>query len=122
MDEILKSLYLKLNSNTRTLTKSAISQILVKIIYSENRSMRKIEIVDAYKKLTNRKNIDQNMLGEVLDSLCANSEIQKHGQKYSLSSNKRRKIAQACQESQQSYHKARSRRHEVRYIVMDHCP
>lgn len=101
MDEILKSLYLKLNSNTRTLTKSAISQILVKIIYSENRSMRKIEIVDAYKKLTNRKNIDQNMLGEVLDSLCANSEIQKHGQKYSLSSNKRRKIAQACQESQQ---------------------
>lgn len=101
MDEILKSIYLKLNSNTRTLTKSAISQILVKIIYSENRSMRKLEIVDAYKKLTNRKNIDQDMLGEVLDSLCANSEIQKHGPEYSLSSNKRRKIAQACQESQQ---------------------
>lgn len=32
MDEIIKSLYLRLDANTSTLTRSAIGQILVKIL------------------------------------------------------------------------------------------
>ena len=34
MDKVLSTIYLKVKSETQTLTKSAIAQILVKIIYS----------------------------------------------------------------------------------------
>ena len=44
MDEIIKSLYLRLDATTSTLTRSAIGQILVKIIYTFDRQVSKEEI------------------------------------------------------------------------------
>ena len=65
MDEIIKSLYLRLDANSSTLARSAIGQILVKIIYSCERLVSKEEIFKAYAQLNNISKADENQLFEI---------------------------------------------------------
>ena len=60
MDEIIRSLYLRLDANSSTLTRSAIGQILVKIIYSSGQLVSKEEVFKAYAKLNNINKADEN--------------------------------------------------------------
>lgn len=91
MDEIIKSLYLRLDANTSTLARSAIGQILVKIIYSFGHQVSKEEIFRAYSRLNNIGKADENQLFEILEELV-DKDIKKRDGKYYLSVNKKEKI------------------------------
>ena len=53
---------MRLDANTKTLTRSAIGQILVKIIYSLGRLVSQEEIFKAYAQLNNINKADENQL------------------------------------------------------------
>ena len=99
MDEIIKSLYLRLDANTSTLTRSAIGQILVKIIYSLGRLVSKEEVFKAYAQLNNINKADENQLLEILEELV-NKDIRKRNGKYYLSTNKKEKIKKSLEQAE----------------------
>ena len=100
MDKVLSTIYLKVKSETQTLTKSAIAQILVKIIYSSEKRMSLKDIIAAYKAFTKRKCIDENIITELIENLCKNSEIQKSAKnEYYLLPSRRSQISKCCEDS-----------------------
>lgn len=101
MDKVLSTIYLKVKSETQTLTKSAIAQILVKIIYSSDKKMSlKKDIIAAYKTFTKRKSVDEQIITELIENLCKNSEIQKSAKnEYYLSPSRRNQIFKYCEDS-----------------------
>ena len=94
MDSILKSLYVRLDSNADSLADSAIGQILVKIVYSGNGKITKDKIFSAYADLNNIKKINEPEIEKILNSLVG-SEIHKRGNSYYLSTNRYEKIQKA---------------------------
>ena len=50
MYETLKALSIRLDAPAQTLTKDAIAQLLIKIVYNSENSMSKNEVVDKYKE------------------------------------------------------------------------
>lgn len=94
MDEIIKSLYLRLDATTSTLTRSAIGQILVKIIYTFDRQVSKEEIFKAYAQLNNIGKANEKELLEILDQLV-DKDIKRRDGKYYLSTSKKEKIKQS---------------------------
>lgn len=94
MDEIIKSLYLRLDANTSTLTRSAIGQILVKIIYSLDGLVSKEDIFKAYAQINGIGKTNEQQLEEILDELV-DKGIKKRSGKYYLSSSKKAKIAKS---------------------------
>lgn len=100
MDKVLSTIYLKVKSETQTLTKSAIAQILVKIIYSSEKRMSLKDIIAAYKAFTNRKCVDEQIIIELIENLCKNSEIQISSKnEYYLSPSRRKQISKYCEDS-----------------------
>ena len=99
MDEIIKSLYLRLDANSSTLARSAIGQILVKIIYSCERLVSKEEIFKAYAQLNNISKADENQLFEILEELV-DKDIRKRDGKYYLSTNKRTRINKSLEQAE----------------------
>ena len=87
MDNVLKSLYIRLDANSNNLTSSAIGQILVKIIYSNGGKATKKE------KKTNILEVTK-----ILDSLV-DVDIKKHDKQYYLSTTKFDKIKKAEEDS-----------------------
>ena len=94
MDEIIKSLYLSLDANTSTLTRSAIGQILVKIIYSLDGLVSKEDIFKAYAQINGIGKTNEQQLEEILEELV-DKDIKKRSGKYYLSSSKKAKIAKS---------------------------
>ena len=94
MDEIIKSLYLRLDANTSTLTRSAIGQILVKIIYSLDGLVSKEDIFKAYTQINGIGKTNEQQLEEILEELV-DKDIKKRSGKYYLSSSKKAKIAKS---------------------------
>lgn len=94
MDEIIKSLYLRLDANTSTLTRSAIGQILVKIIYSLDGLVSKEDIFKAYAQINGIGKPNEQQLEKILEELV-DKDIKKRSGKYYLSSNKKAKIAKS---------------------------
>lgn len=100
MDKILSTLYLKVKSETKTLTKSAIAQILVKIIFSNDERMSFEKVVSAYKDFLGRKTVDENTIAEILDNLCKTSEIKiSPKNEYYITESRRKQIAEYCEAS-----------------------
>lgn len=100
MDEIIKSLYLRLDANSSTLAHSAIGQILVKIIYSFGRQVSKEEIFISYAKLNNISKTDESLLLEILEGLV-DKDIRKRDGKYYLSTNKKEKIKKSIEQAEE---------------------
>lgn len=96
MDEIIKSLYLRLDANTSTLTRSAIGQILVKIIYSLDGQVSNEDIFKAYAKINGIGKTNEQQIEEILEELV-DKDIKKRSGKYYLSSNKKAKIAKSVE-------------------------
>lgn len=99
MDTIIKSLYLRLDANTSTLTRSAIGQILVKIIYTLSGHVAKEEIFKVYAQLNNIKKANEQELLEILDDLV-DRDIRKRDNKYYLSTSKREKIRKQLEQAE----------------------
>lgn len=100
MDEILRSLYLRLDTNTSYLAKNAESQLLVKIIY-QNPKTTFHNIFEGYQKIV--KSITQQRLQELIDNLLIRQEISKYKGRYDISRSKRTKIEKAHTESRERF-------------------
>lgn len=101
MDKILNSIYLKVKSETKTLTDSAIAQILVKIIYSCEKRLSYIDIILLYKDFTKRNSVDEKTISAILENLCSTGEIKISAKnEYYLTDSKRKQIESACKASQ----------------------
>ena len=101
MEELLKSLYIKLDSTAQSLTKDAIGQLLIKIIYSINEGFAtKHEILQQYDNVV-KNHAARDMIDNILSKLVENKEVKCHKGKYYLSSAKKSKITKALQESQE---------------------
>ena len=99
MDEMIKSLYLRLDANTSTLARSAIGQILVKIIYSFGHQVSKEEIFKTYAQLNNISKADESQLSEILEELV-DKDIRKRDGKYYLSTNKKDRIKKVLEQAE----------------------
>lgn len=98
MDNVLKSLYIRLDANSNNLTSSAIGQILVKIIYSNGGKATKKEIIEKYADICGKKKINVIEVTKILDSLV-DVDIKKRDKQYYLSTTKFEKIKKAEDES-----------------------
>lgn len=101
MDKTLSTIYLKVKSETETLTNSAIAQILVKVIYSSEKRLAYNDIIALYKEFTNRKSVDENTISEILENLLSTGEIKiSVKNEYYITDTKRKQIESACEASQ----------------------
>ncbi|WP_436416964.1 hypothetical protein KCV26_09390 [Petrimonas sulfuriphila] len=100
MDKTLKSIYLRLDSTNKSLTKAAISQLLIKIIYASNNPLSEKQIIAEYKSILNVKNLDDNEIRNCLSLLVEDSSITLHKGRYHISTSKREKIDSSYQESE----------------------
>jgi hypothetical protein len=100
MDKILKTMYLRLDSTAKSLMKNAISQLLIKILYANTKSLSESQILTEYKKVLSKKNTNENQIKENLQILCDDNSIIFHKGQYHLSTNKREKINKSYQESE----------------------
>ena len=58
------------------------------------------DIIAAYKAFTNRKSVDEQIITELIENLCKNSEIQKSAKnEYYLSPSRRNQIFKYCEDS-----------------------
>lgn len=104
MDKTLSTIYLKVKSETRTLTNSAIAQILVKIIYSHENRLSFNDIVSIYKDFTKRKLVNENVLREILENLCTTNEIKiSVKNEYYITDSKRKQINAAYESSKRRH-------------------
>ncbi len=103
MYDALKAITVRLDSTSQSLTKDAIAQVLVKIIYNSEIYLSKNQIIEQYKQLVK---CDDAIAGEIISSLDnlvkSNDIIVSHGQ-YHLSTNKRNQISALKEESNRRF-------------------
>lgn len=102
MYETLKALSIRLDSPAQTLTKDAIAQLLIKIIYSNPNSMTRAQILDSYKRIVGWDDARRDEINHILDSL-KNTEIQYNKGNFYLSKTKRESIDQIKLESENRF-------------------
>ncbi len=101
MDELLKSLYIKLDSTAQSLTKDAIGQMLIKIIYSiQDTRATKTEILRQYNTVV-KNGVSRDIIEQTLSLLVRNNEIKYLRGEYYLSTTKKDKISKSLTESQE---------------------
>lgn len=88
MYEILKALSIRLDTPAQSLTKDAIAQLIIKIVYNSNTSLTKNQILDNYKSIVRCDNALDSEILSILESLKT-SELQYNKGRYYLSSSKR---------------------------------
>lgn len=91
MYETLKALSIRLDSPAQSLTKDAIAQLLIKIVYANQNSMTRNQILDKYKSIVGWDDAKRDEINKILDSL-KNTEIQFNKGQFYLSSAKRNEI------------------------------
>lgn len=100
MDSTLKALYLRLDTNSKYLTRKAEAQLVVKIIYNNGANGINLpSIMRSYKKLV--KYANESVIQTILDELVAASEISLKKNLYSLSESKRKSIENAQKQSEE---------------------
>ena len=97
MDKTLQSLYLRVDLTTKSLRKNAISQIIIKILYSCERRLSLNEINNEYKKTIGHGKPDD--ITVVLNELLLENSIKMISNSYYLSNSKRKKIDETYNES-----------------------
>ena len=88
MYETLKALSIRLDSPAQSLTKDAVAQLLIKIVYANKNSMTRNQILDKYKAIVGWDDAKRDEINNILDSL-KNTEIQFNKGQFYLSSAKR---------------------------------
>lgn len=101
MDKILKTMYLRLDSTTNSLTKNAISQLLIKILYASKNPLNENQIISEYKNILKKKKINENQIKDNLKLLIGDNSIRYNKGYYYLSTNKREKIDKSYNESEE---------------------
>lgn len=102
MYETLKALSIRLDAPAQSLTKDAIAQMLVKILYKNPNSMSRNEILDEFKSIVGWDDARKEEMLEILDNLKF-SEIQFSKGRFYLSSAKRAAIDKLKTESEDRF-------------------
>ena len=103
MDNRIKSVYLQLDAETRTMSDNARAQFLIKAIYTLPKPAESAEIIKVYKSSLGFKRVNEERLCSILDELVIKDAIKKSGNKYSISTSKRRKIEREIEHSQERF-------------------
>ena len=99
MDKTLKAIHLRLDSTSKSLTKNAISQLIIKILYQYKNPIDLKTIVGELKSIL-KTTIDQKRIDDELEKLLHNQEIKYEKKKYSLSRPNRRTLEKRYVESE----------------------
>jgi hypothetical protein len=102
MINTLKTIYLRLDHNADTLAKTAIQQVIVKILYlqKDNKASSE-ELFESYKEFSQRKDAQITEFQALLDALCQSESVQCKGGRYFLSRSCREKIAREIENAEQ---------------------
>jgi len=94
MKEALSTVYLRLDSSSRSLTKTALSQVVLKIAYSLNREFTRREISRAIKECLNTT-INDEKLDDALNLLCQENVLKKDAKKFYIGTKSRTTLEDA---------------------------
>lgn len=98
MDKTLKTLHLRLDSTSKSLTKNAVSQLIIKVLFTEESSMSKMQIETGLKKLF-KTSIASERIEESITKLLEKKEITYSKKAYSLTSGNRKTLQKRYIES-----------------------
>lgn len=99
MNETLRNIYLHLDKRAATLTKSALQQIIIKVLFGHDDHVKPNVLYEDYKSAIKRKDASYAEFEELLNALYDSSQIHKDNHGYYLSTSKKKKIQSACDES-----------------------
>lgn len=102
MRDTLRSLQIKLDAPAQTLTKDAMAQLIIRILYNSDNSLSKNEIFSEYKKIVHCDNACQSLIFEIIDKL-KETDINYRSGKFYLSQPKRHSIDALVVESKQLF-------------------
>lgn len=97
MDKTLRTMHLRLDSTSRSLTKNALAQIIVKILYKNSGSVSVQELQDEIKKIF-KAEISNDKIEASLKKLLEQDEIKEDKKKYKLTKANRKTIKNRAQE------------------------
>lgn len=100
MDKILKALHLRLDSTSKSLTKNAISQLIIKILFQYTSPIDLKTIGENLKSIL-KTTIDQQRIDDGLKKLLNNQEIKYVKKKYSLTRSNRKTLEKRYSESEE---------------------
>lgn len=83
MDKTLKTLHLRLDSTSRSLTKNAISQLIIKVLYSKKTPISFSDLENGIKDVL-KTSIDTKRIEEGIEKLLEKEEIKFEKKQYSL--------------------------------------
>lgn len=99
MERTLQSLYIKTDASYKTLTKSAIAQVLIKLLYSLGGRATAQELLNAYRNGVPKKSLSDDDFEEIIRGLIEKNEIKPDKNTYKLSTNKFNRIQRSIKES-----------------------
>lgn len=97
MKNTLQAIYLKIDTTSKSLAKNALSQLILKILFYYDKELSGIEIKNEVNSLL-EANLKRDRIDDALNLLVDENKIKFENEKYSLSSNRKRKIDIAYQE------------------------
>lgn len=100
MDKILKTLHLRLDSTSKSLTKNAVSQLIIKILFQHTNPLRLTEIEDDLKSFL-KTTIEETRVEKALEKLIEKQEIKYEKKKYALTRSNRRTLEKRYSESKE---------------------
>lgn len=100
MDKTLKALHLRLDSTSKSLTKNAISQLIIKILYQNENPLSKTDIQTQLSSVL-KTDIEQRRVDESIDKLLEENEINFSKKRYTLTRSNRRIIDRRYLESEE---------------------
>ena len=98
MDKILKTLHLRLDSTSKSLTKNAVSQLIIKILFQHSNPLRLSEIEEDLKSFL-KTTIEEIRIEKALEKLIDKQEIKYEKKKYSLTRSNRKTLEKRYSES-----------------------
>lgn len=100
MDKTLKTLYLRLDSTSKSLTKNAISQLIIKVLFSNQNPISFIDLENGIKEVL-KTSIDTKRIEEGIEKLLEKEEINFSKKQYSLTRSNRRTLDKKYVESKE---------------------
>lgn len=91
MDKILKTLHLRLDSTSKSLTKNAVSQLIIKILFQHSSPISLIMIEKDLKSVL-KTSIEQTRVEDGLEKLLNKQVIKYEKKKYSLTRSNRKTL------------------------------
>ncbi|MBE9577043.1 hypothetical protein [Flavobacterium proteolyticum] len=98
MDKTLKTLHLRLDSTSKSLTKNAISQLIIKVLFQHEKPLKILQIETDLEKILKTK-IETNRVLEGLEKLIEKKEINFEKDSYELTRPNRRELEKRYSES-----------------------